>query len=88
MTAPISHLPESIIVGVDTHLDEHTAVAINHLGARQGKSRFPAIPADTENLSVGPLRWVHWMHLALKALDVMERVYPASFQTEATVYSR
>ena len=42
MTAPISHLPESIIVGVDTHPDEHTAVAINHLGVRQGEIQVPS----------------------------------------------
>lgn len=60
MTAPISHLPESIIVGVDTHLDEHTAVAINHLGARQGEIQVPSNTSGYRKLerwasSLGPL---------------------------------
>ena len=37
-----SHLPFSgVIVGVDTHRDEHVAVAIDHLGARLGQYRLP-----------------------------------------------
>ena len=30
-----------VIVGVDTHLDFHVAVAIDHLGRRLGKASVP-----------------------------------------------
>jgi transposase len=39
-----------LIVGVDTHRDEHVAVAIDHLGARLGDYRFPTTSAGYEGL--------------------------------------
>ncbi len=39
-----------IIVGVDTHRDEHVAVAIDHLGARLGEHRFPTTSVGYEGL--------------------------------------
>ena len=34
----------TVIVGVDTHRDEHVAVAIDCLGARLGQRRLPTAP--------------------------------------------
>ena len=41
------------ILGVDTHLDFHVAVAIDHLGRRLGESSVPTTPKGYERL----LRW-------------------------------
>ena len=37
-----------VIVGVDTHLDEHVAVAIDRLGARLGEHRLPDVGTPPE----------------------------------------
>ncbi len=42
-----------VIVGVDTHLDEHVAVAIDRLGARLGERRLPTTLKGYEGLD----RW-------------------------------
>jgi transposase len=42
-----------VTVGVDTHLDEHVAVALDHLGRRLGELAFPT----TEDGYAGMLRW-------------------------------
>ena len=39
-----------VIVGVDTHRDEHVAVAIDCLGARLGQHRLPTAPGGYEGL--------------------------------------
>ena len=39
-----------VIVGVDTHADEHVAVAIDHLGARLGHHRLRAAHSGYEDL--------------------------------------
>ena len=39
-----------VIVGVDTHLDEHVAVAIDHHGARLGEYRLATTAEGYENL--------------------------------------
>ena len=39
-----------IVVGVDTHKDEHVAVAINGLGARLGEYRHRTTPAGYADL--------------------------------------
>ena len=39
-----------VIVGVDTHRDEHVAVAIDCLGARLGQRRLPTAPRGYESL--------------------------------------
>ena len=38
-----------VIVGVDTHRDEHVAVAIDCLGARLGQRRLPTAPRGYES---------------------------------------
>ena len=39
-----------VIVGVDTHRDEHVAVAVDWLGARLGQHRLPTVPRGYESL--------------------------------------
>ena len=39
-----------VIVGVDTHKDEHVAVAVDWLGARLGQHRLPTAPRGYESL--------------------------------------
>jgi transposase len=43
----------AVILGVDTHLDFHVAVALDHLGRRLGESSVPTTPKGYERL----LRW-------------------------------
>ena len=43
----------AVILGVDTHLDFHVAVAVDHLGRRLGESNVPTTPKGYERL----LRW-------------------------------
>ena len=43
----------AVILGVDTHLDFHVAVALDHLGRRLGESSVPATVKGYERL----LRW-------------------------------
>jgi hypothetical protein len=43
----------AVILGVDTHLDFHVAVAIDHLGRRLGEASVPTTPKGYERL----LRW-------------------------------
>ena len=40
-----------VIVGVDTHRDEHVAVAIDCLGGRLGQRRLPTTPRSLSNNS-------------------------------------
>jgi transposase len=42
--ASIAPTPQAIVVGVDTHKDEHVAVALNELGVRLGERFVPATP--------------------------------------------
>lgn len=44
----------AVILGVDTHLDFHVAVAVDHLGRRLGESSVPTTAKGYESL----LRWV------------------------------
>ena len=51
----------AVILGVDTHLDFHVAVAVDHLGRRLGESRVPTTVKGYERLlcwaeGFGPLR--------------------------------
>jgi hypothetical protein len=34
----------AVILGVDTHLDFHVAVAVDHLGRRLGEASVPLLP--------------------------------------------
>ncbi|MGI9122170.1 MAG: IS110 family transposase, partial [Rubrobacter sp.] len=43
----------AVILGVDTHLDFHAAVAVDHLGTRLGESSVPTTVKGYEGL----LRW-------------------------------
>ena len=50
-----------VILGVDTHLDFHVAVAIDHLGRRLGEASVPTTAKGYEKLlcwaeGFGPLR--------------------------------
>lgn len=50
----IAHIgPALVIVGVDTHKDEHVAVAIDHLGGLLGEHRIPTTTSGYGNLD----RW-------------------------------
>jgi transposase len=51
----------AVILGVDTHLDFHVAVALDHLGRRLGEASVPTTPKGYERLlcwaeGFGPLR--------------------------------
>ena len=50
---PDSSTGVAVILGVDTHLDFHVAVALDHLGRRLGESSVPATVKGYERL----LRW-------------------------------
>jgi transposase len=43
----------AVILGVDTHLDFHVAVAVDHLGRRLGESSVPTTAKGYQRL----LRW-------------------------------
>ena len=43
----------AVILGIDTHLDFHVAVAVDHLGRRLGESSVPTTVKGYEGL----LRW-------------------------------
>ena len=56
-----------VIVGVDTHRDEHVAVAIDCLGGRLGQRRLPSVSSGYEalhcwasGLGVCPIFVVDW----------------------------
>ena len=54
----IAHLGGAqVVVGVDTHKDEHVAVAIDWLGAHLGEYRLPTTPAGYAGLE----RWAAGM---------------------------
>jgi transposase len=42
-----------VVLGVDTHLDFHVAMVLDHLGRRLGQSKVPTTLGDYRNL----LRW-------------------------------
>ncbi|MBA3951891.1 MAG: transposase, partial [Rubrobacter sp.] len=51
----------AVILGVDTHLDSHAAVALDHLGRRLGESSVPTTVKGYERLlcwaeDFGPVR--------------------------------
>jgi hypothetical protein len=51
----------AVVLGVDTHLDFHVAVAIDHLGRRLGESSVPTTAKGYERLlswaeGFGPVR--------------------------------
>ena len=48
-----THTEVAVILGVDTHLDFHVAVAVDHLGRRLGEFSVPTTVKGYEGL----LRW-------------------------------
>ena len=50
MTTPNPLGATRVTVGVDTHRDEHMAVAVDWLGARLSQHRLPAAPRGYESL--------------------------------------
>ena len=51
--AETPNIEVAVILGVDTHLDFHVAVAVDHLGRRLGESSVPTTVKGYERL----LRW-------------------------------
>ena len=59
--AKIPETEVAVILGVDTHLDSHVAVAVDHLGRRLGEASVPTTAKGYERLLMwaegfGPLR--------------------------------
>ena len=55
----------AVILGVDTHLNFHVAVALDHLGRRLGESKVPTTLGGYRNLlrwaeRFGPVRCAGW----------------------------
>jgi transposase len=85
---PDSSTGVAVILGVDTHLDFHTAVAVDHLGRRLGEASVPATAKGYEMLlcwveDFGPLRCAGvegtssygaglTRHLRAKGIEVLE----------------
>jgi len=85
---PDSSTGVAVILGVDTHLDFHVAVAVNHLGRRLGEASVPATVKGYERLlrwaeGFGPLRCVGvegtssygaglTRHLRARGIEVLE----------------
>jgi transposase len=81
-----------VILGVDTHLDFHVAVAVDHLGRRLGESSVPTTVKGYERLlcwakSFGPLRCAGVegtssygaglaRHLKARGIEVLEVEHP------------
>jgi Transposase len=53
ISAERPNIEVAVILGVDTHLDFHTAVAVDHLGRRLGEASVPTTAKGYEKL----LRW-------------------------------
>ena len=58
-----------VVLGVDTHLDFHVAVVLDHLGRRLGESKVPTTLGGYRNLlrwaeRFGPVRCAGWKGLA------------------------
>jgi transposase len=49
---------KQVIVGVDTHADNHAAVAIDHLGRHLDSIEIPATLAGYRSCSSGPPAWL------------------------------
>ena len=57
-----------VVIGVDTHQDEHVAVAIDGQGVRLGERRSPGrLPGDMGTWSNGPGAWERLARSELKA---------------------
>ena len=81
-----------VILGVDTHLDFHVAVAVDHLGRRLGESSVPTTVKGYERLlcwaeGFGPLRCAGVegtssygaglaRHLRARGMEVLEVEHP------------
>jgi transposase len=88
-----------VILGVDTHLDFHVAVAVDHLGRRLGESSVPTTAKGYEGLlcwaeGFGPLRCAGIegtssygaglaRHLRTRGIEVLEVERPKRRQTSS-----
>ena len=82
----------AVILGVDTHLDSHAAVALDHLGRRLGESSVPTTVKGYERLlcwaeDFGPVRCAGVegtssygaglaRHLRARGIEVLEVEHP------------
>ena len=62
-----------VVVGVDTHKDEHVAVAIDKLGAYLGEYRLPTTPAGYASVERWAIGWETWRHSVSKGPDLSEQ---------------
>src|ERR687897_2707124 len=90
----------AVIVGVDTHLDFHVAVAVDHLGRRLGEFSVPTTAKGYEELlrwaeGLGPVRCVGVegtssygaglaRHLKSKGIEVLEVERPKRRQLQGS----
>ena len=70
MTGVVGHKGSrgvELVVGVDTHQDEHVAVAIDRQGVRLGSFTQWRPPMGMRSLNGGPGAWERFMPSGLKA---------------------
>ncbi len=77
-----------VIVVVDTHLDEHVAVAIDHHGTRLGEYRPGTTAKGYEDLETWAIGWTRSPPLASKVPAHMERGWLDTLLGVATKLSR
>ena len=73
---PVSSRAVQVIIGVDTHLNQHVAVAIDGQGVRLGESHMPATTCGYGELE----RWSRSLGPRLCTLGVRESGTPGSPQ--------
>ena len=62
----------AVVMGVDTHLDSHVGVAVDHLGRRLGKAGVPTPAKGYEKL----LRWAEGFKDCLETPNRLRFVVP------------
>ena len=67
-----------VVVGVDTHKDEHVAVALNGLGGRLDDIAVAATTQGYEQFAAGPTSSALSRPLVLRALAPTALVWPGS----------
>ena len=77
-----------VIVGVDTHLDEHVAVAIDHHGARLGEYRLATTAKGYKGLESWAIIGLGGVALASKVRAHMEWGWLGTSQNVAIQSSR
>ena len=69
MTSAVSHISSraiQVVVGIDTHQDQHVAVAVDQLGIRLNEYSTPQPLGDMENSNDGPATWDRSAHSVSK----------------------